>query len=392
MKAVVLAAGKGKRMRGLCSTLPKPMLPIANRPIVTVTLDRLRSMGIEELGLVVGHEQERLRSLLGSAPPEGPAITYIAQDRPLGTGHAVALCEDFVAGQPFALMWGDVLAHGANYPRVADRFDQGDCEAVLTVIRVPDASTTAAVDVDRGFVTGITEKPPLGSRPNAFANAGIFIWPPAIFDTLRGLQPSPRGEYEFTDAILRFVQSKAPIAALELQGYRENVTSPESCVRANELLLGEVLPSPPVDPPGTAGSAESVSGCRIAHGALIYEGCTLRQCTLGQDCAVGPRASLERVEIQAGATVEPGCTLGPLVSVGEGAVVRAGARLGPNVSVGPGCVVGADAQLANAILLPGSTVGDAAAVEWAMLDAGVELDAGRKLAGSANEVREVLKT
>jgi glucose-1-phosphate thymidylyltransferase len=357
LKAIILAAGHGKRMRGLCDTLPKPMLPIANRPMVSTTFSRLRSMGITHVGLVVGHEGDRLRELIGDASRFGVDVTYIWQHERLGTGHAVSLCEEFVGDEPFALMWGDVLAHGANYPLVGERYRAGDCDAVLTVIRVPDASRTAAVDVRHGFVAGIVEKPPPGTMTNAFANAGIFVWPPAIFDALRGLELSPRGEIEFTDAIARFVETDHRIAAFELTGYRMNVTDPEACIRANNLLLDEWLAPPPV-----------VAG----------------------DATVAADIAFDRAEVLAGASVGPGCTLGPLVSIGEGASIGEHCRIGPNVSVGAGCRVGPGGHLANCIVMADCTIGVGSRLSHTVIDAGAVLGDGEALTGTPEDAVEVL--
>jgi glucose-1-phosphate thymidylyltransferase len=344
-------------MRGLCNALPKPMLPIANRPMIATTFSRLRAMGITHVGLVVGHEGERLRDLIGDAAPFGVDVTYVWQHERRGTGHAVGLCEDFVGDEPFALMWGDVLAHGDNYPLIGERYRRGDCDAVLSVIRVPDASRTAAVNVRDGFVAGIIEKPPPGTMTNAFANAGLFVWPPAVFEMLRGLELSPRGELEFTDAIARFVGTDHRVAAFELHGYRKNVTDPETCIDANRLLLDELLTGPRV----------------VAETATVGEGVTF-----------------DRAEVMAGASIGAGCELGPFVSVGDGATVGENCRIGPNVSIGPRCTVGPRGRLANCIVMAGCTVGAGAQLEHTVIDAGAVLADGEAVTGTESDAVEVL--
>jgi glucose-1-phosphate thymidylyltransferase len=358
MKAIILAAGAGTRMRGFCHTLPKPMLPIANRPIIATTITRLGALGVDQVGVVVGHQGDRLRQLLGSGAQLGVEISYIWQHEKLGTGHAVSLCEDFVAGEPFALMWGDVMTHGENYARIAERYDQGDCDAVLAVFRVADACRTAAVDVADGWVTGITERPAPGTRLNAYANAGIFIWPAAMLEVVRRLERSPRGEIEFTDGIAEFVASGSRVAALELNGYRENITDPEACVRVNRLLMTEMIAPLTSEVAASARMADDVSLCEV--------------------------------EVQETATIGERCVLGPQVSVGEGACIGAGCRIGPNVAIGPGCVVGDGTALRESLLLPEATLGENVSLEYAMVDAGAKVPAGTSLAGSAEAVCDII--
>ncbi|MFO7899896.1 MAG: sugar phosphate nucleotidyltransferase [Planctomycetota bacterium] len=359
MKAVILAAGEGRRMRGLCAGLPKPMLPLANRPIITNTFDRLSSMGVDRVGLVVGHEGRRLQELMGDGRDYGMDIAYVWQEEKLGTGHAVGLSEEFVGDAPFVLTWGDVVTRADNYPLIAERYEAGDCDAVLTVFQVPDASATAAVDVEDGRVVGITEKPPPGTRPNAMANAGIFIWPPAIFRCLCDLQPSPRGEYEFTDAIARFVASGGRVAAHPLRGYRENVTDPETCIATNREILDELL----------------------ADGA----------CRIAPDSRRNDHVELITSEVKPGANIGRDCRVGPHVSVGENARIGPGCLIGPNVSVGPNCSVGARCELSHAILMPGCTVGPASRLSYAVVDAGLELGGRIHWQGATDRVVELLR-
>jgi NDP-sugar pyrophosphorylase family protein len=358
MKAIILAAGKGTRMRGLCRSLPKPMLPIANRPIIATTISRLGELGVDHVAVVVGHEGERLTELLGPTAPNGARITYVWQEEKLGTGHAVSLCEEFVASDPFALMWGDVMTHASNYTRIAERYARGDCDAVLTVFRVPDACRTAAVDVTDGLVTGITERPEPGTRLNAFANAGIFVWPARMFEMVRRLKKSPRGEYEFTDGIAGFVASGGRVAALELNGYRENITDPEACVRVNELLLNELVR------PDTSRLALSVD--------------------------IGDRVSFRGSDVHANAHIGRDCALGPHVSVGNDVQIGDGCRIGPNVSIGAGSVIGPGSMIGNSVLLPDTRVGRDAVLDYAMTDAGAILPDATSVIGSADGVRELL--
>jgi len=392
MKAVILAAGKGKRMRGLCSTTPKPMIPIANRPILSIIFSRLKAMGVNEVALVVGFEGQQLKKLVGDGSEYGVHVTYVWQEEQLGTGHATLLCEDFVAGESFVLIFGDILTRGDNYAAMAELFHSSSADAVLTVFSVEDPSNGAAVDVQDGRVVGIVEKPPPGTMLNAYNNAGIFIWPADIFDMIRHLELSPRGEYEFTDGIITFVNQGRRLAAYELLGYWENITDPEACIRMNQNLLLEFLPpaSPVVDPSAQTGEALRLSNCSVAAGAAIGADCRLEDSTIGEGCRIGDGVSVKHAEIGPDAVIGDGCRLAPYVSIGEGAVVESGASVGPNTAVGARCVVRADASVASTIMLDGSEIGAGSSLVHTMLAYDAKIAAGEKITGAPDKAVELL--
>lgn len=392
MKAVILAAGKGTRMRGLCNHTPKPMLPIGNRSVISLLFSRLKSVGIEEVALVIGFEGEKLQTLIGDGSRYGVKVSYIWQKEQLGTGHATLICEEFVAGEPFVLIFGDILTPAENFTEMADLFGRDDCDAVISVFTVEDPSHGGAVEVKDGLVTGLIEKPPPGSMPNAYCNAGVFVWPAEIFDLIRDLEKSPRGEYEFTDGITRFVEKGRRLRAFELHGYWENITDPETCLRMNRNVLSEILPPPSaaVDPEAEVAEGADVPECWIEAGAVIGRGCKLRGCRVAAGARLKANVKADYAEIQANATIGSGCLLGPSVSIGEGAVIEADTRIGPNASVGPGCVVRERASLTSSMMFEGAELGAGAALVNVVLDCGGKVDGGEHVTGMPDKVIEIL--
>ena len=392
MKAVILAAGKGTRMRGLCEHTPKPMLPIANRSVISLLFSRLKGVGITEVGLVIGFEGEKLQTLIGDGSRYGVKVSYIWQKEQLGTGHATLICEEFVAGEPFVLIFGDILTPAENFTEMADPFGRDDCDAVISVFTVEDPSHGGAVEVKDGLVTGLIEKPPPGSMPNAYCNAGVFVWPAEIFDLIRDLEKSPRGEYEFTDGITRFVEKGRRLRAFELHGYWENITDPETCLRMNRNVLSEILPPPSaaVDPEAEVAEGADVPECWIEAGAVIGRGCKLRGCRVAAGARLKANVKADYAEIQANATIGSGCLLGPSVSIGEGAVIEADTRIGPNASVGPGCVVRERASLTSSMMFEGAELGAGAALVNVVLDCGGKVDGGEHVTGMPDKVIEIL--
>jgi glucose-1-phosphate thymidylyltransferase len=392
MKAVILAAGKGTRMRGLCAETPKPMMPIANRPILSLIFSRLRDMGVDEVALVIGFRGEKLKELVGDGSQYGVSVTYVWQKEQLGTGQATLLCREAVGDDDFVLIFGDILTQGDNYAEMATLFNSTACDAVLTVFPVEDPSNGAAVDVKDGLVAGIIEKPKPGTILNAYNNAGLFIWPASMFELISNLELSPRGEYEFTDGIVTFIKQGQRLGAYELKGYWENISDPEACIRMNQNILTEVLPpeKQATDRSAKIGDSVRLAQCHISAAVEIGDSCRIEDSVLGHACRIGRDVSIKYAEIGVTAQIGEGCRIGPYVSIGEGAVIEPGATVGPNVSIGAGCVVAKGASLASSIILDGGQVGAGASVVHAMLIFDGAIPDGEKIAGTPNKAIELL--
>jgi glucose-1-phosphate thymidylyltransferase len=392
MKAVILAAGKGTRMRGLCADVPKPMMPIANRPILSLIFSRLRDMAVEEVALVIGFQGDKLQELVGDGSDFGVRVTYVWQKEQLGTGHATLLCREFVGDDDFVLIFGDILTQGGNYAEMATLYNGNTCDAVLTVFPVEDPSNGAAVDVRDGRVVDIIEKPKPGTVLNAYNNAGLFIWPASMFELISNLELSPRGEYEFTDGIVSFIRQGKRLAAFELKGYWENISDPEACIRMNQNVLTECLPpeKEAVDRSAKVASDVQLALSKVSAAVQVEDGCRIEDSVLGHACRLGRNVSVRYAEIGLKAELGEGCRIGSYVSIGEGAVIGAGATVGPNVSIGPGCVVGEGATISSSIILDGARVGAGASVVHAMLIFNGSIPAGEKVAGTPDQAIELL--
>jgi len=229
-KAVVLAAGRGTRMRELTAELPKPMIEVHGKPVLQHIVEGLRDAGIRDLLIVVGYRADAVRQFFADGSRCNVAIEYVTQTVQDGTGRVVDLCHDFVANRPFVLAYGDILVDPANYKRVVDLSD--DVEAILTVTRGEDVTKGGAVFVnDQMDVIDLREKPKPGEPMSRWYNAGLYTFRPSIFDFTAKLRRSPRGEYELTDAIRDLAQSGKRVRALELTGEWADVRDPETLAR-----------------------------------------------------------------------------------------------------------------------------------------------------------------
>jgi len=231
-KTVVLAAGRGTRMRELTADFPKPMIEVRGKPVLQHIVEGLRDAGIGELLLVIGYRADVVRNFFGDGSPYNIAIQYTTQTVQDGTGRVVDLARDFVGNRPFILAYGDILVDSENYKRVLDLPD--DVEAFLTVTRGEDVSKGGAVFLnDEMHLVDLREKPKPGEPTSHWYNAGLYAFRPSIFEFTSKLNPSPRGEYELTDAIRDLAQSGKKVKALELTGEWADVRDPEILAKLN---------------------------------------------------------------------------------------------------------------------------------------------------------------
>jgi UDP-N-acetylglucosamine diphosphorylase / glucose-1-phosphate thymidylyltransferase / UDP-N-acetylgalactosamine diphosphorylase / glucosamine-1-phosphate N-acetyltransferase / galactosamine-1-phosphate N-acetyltransferase len=231
-KAVILAAGRGTRMREMTAELPKPMLEVRGKPVLQYIVEGLRDAGVRKFLIVVGYHADVVRNFFGDGARYSVDLEYATQVTQDGTGRVVDLAKDFVANTPFILAYGDILIDPANYERIVDLSD--GAEAIVSVTRGEDVSKGGAVFVnERMELVDLREKPKPGEPTSPWYNAGLYAFRPSIFEFTARLKPSPRGEYELTDAIRELAQSGNRVQALELTGDWADVRDPEILARLN---------------------------------------------------------------------------------------------------------------------------------------------------------------
>lgn len=240
MKSVILAAGKGTRMKGLTSELPKPMLPVQGKPILEHIVDGLSSAGVRELCIVTGWRADAIEDHFGDGSRLGTEIAYAHQAVQDGTGKAPEAAKDFVGSDPFLLTYGDILVKPDTYRRMLARWAEAEFNGLTTVTAGEDVTKGAINFFDETFcLRRLVEKPSaeqlrvlrtegwLKDGDPAWYNAGIYIFDPRLFEFTAQLEKSPRGEYELTDAIENMVRDGLRIAGLEIEGRWVDVRDPE---------------------------------------------------------------------------------------------------------------------------------------------------------------------
>ena len=220
-------------MRELTAELPKPMIEVRGKPVLQHIVEGLRDAGICKFLIVVGYKADAVRNFLGDGASYDVEIQFATQVVQDGTGRVVDLARDFAGDFPFVLSYGDILIDPANYKRVVNL--PGAAEAMITVTRGEDVSKGGAVSLNEQMeLIDIREKSRPGQTTSPWYNAGLYAFRPSIFEFIAKLQPSPRGEYELTDAIRALAQSGKKIKAFELTGEWADVRDPEVLARLNQ--------------------------------------------------------------------------------------------------------------------------------------------------------------
>ena len=236
LRGIVLAGGTGSRLMPLTKVTNKHLLPVGQKPMIFYPIEKLTAIGIEEILIVTGVEHMGdVVSLLGSGRIFNCRFTYKVQDQAGGIAQALALAENFADDYPIAVILGDNIFQ-ANIKNYADKFiaQQAGARILLKQVQYPQRFGVAEI-VD-GKVIGIEEKP---EQPKSdYVVTGIYFYDSAVFDIIRTLQPSGRGELEITHVNQAYI-AKNQLAYDIIDGWWTDAGTFESLNRANELVAKE---------------------------------------------------------------------------------------------------------------------------------------------------------
>jgi mannose-1-phosphate guanylyltransferase/phosphomannomutase len=351
-KAIVMAGGMGSRLRPLTLTRPKPMLPVANRPVMAHILEWLRGHGFSEVLVTLHYRAEDIRRAFGDGRSLGLKITYRVEEKPLGTAGSVKAAEDWIGGEPFLIASGDALTD-MDLAALRRRHQESGACLTLGLKHVPDPAQYGVVEVDdRGRVVRFQEKPGPGRAFSNLANTGIYWVEPHVLERVPLDRP-----YDWSrDVFPELLAAGLPLFGQGLDGYWCDIGSMTDYHRGQrDALEGAVR----VALPGTAIQPGIWLGpnVRVAPGAVV-EGPVLlgSGCRIERDARVGPGSILgERTIVRTGAcvwnaVVGAGCEVGPRAVVRD-CVVGEGAWIGADCSVTDGAVVGDGCGLPAAVRL-----------------------------------------
>ncbi|MEK6810335.1 MAG: bifunctional sugar-1-phosphate nucleotidylyltransferase/acetyltransferase [Candidatus Thermoplasmatota archaeon] len=338
MKAWILSAGEGTRMRPLTANLPKPLLPVAGKPFLEHTIEALREAGAQEMSVLIGWQGRRVKEAFGHGDRLGVRIDYEEQDERLGTAHAIGLARTHVKGD-FLSVNGDVVV-STNAMRGFLEFHKKVGTTVMAVAEVPNPSAFGVVELNGDRVVALEEKPK--SPRSNLINAGVYIFSDGIFELIDKTPKSSRGEYEITDTIRALMKGE------DVHGYRLpdpwiDVGRPWDLLAANEILMR-----------GIKGRIEG----EVARGAHLIG-----------EVVVEPGA-----EVLDGAYVKGPTIIGRDSEVGPNCYVR------PSTTIGRGCKVGNACEVKNSILMDGTHVPHQNYIGDSILGERCNLGAGTKVA------------
>lgn len=309
MKAVVLAAGEGVRLRPLTEKKPKNLIQVACTPILEHLIQNLTLSGIREILLVVGGKTDLIQRHFGDGKRFGASLSYVIQPAVLGTAHAIGMAKDFTHNEPFLALYGDIFVLGDAIKRVLDSFSKDSSDISMAVSSVSAPQFFGIVKVEEGYVQSLVEKPSPEAGYGNMANAGIFAFPPKIFTAIENTPKSKRDEYEITDSIELLIQSGTRVKAVELApGSWKDIGRPWDLLEANEIALKNLKPN-------LRGEIEE--GTHLA----------------------GPIVVKERARIRSGSYIEGPVCIAEDAEIGPNCYIRRYTSIGRNVRVGNGCEI-----------------------------------------------------
>ncbi|HEY50620.1 MAG TPA: NTP transferase domain-containing protein, partial [Dehalococcoidia bacterium] len=309
-QAVILAAGEGQRLRPFTVNRPKVMLFIAGKPILQYVIEALAQKGIRDIALVVGYHKEQVLDYFGSGESFGVDLTYVTQERQLGTAHALAQAKKAIKSD-FLVLPGDNLIAADTI----DRFAAIEPEAVL-IKKVDNPMRYGVVNVQRGTVKEIVEKPE--EAASNLVSTGIYSFSKAIFDFV---EP----QLDLPDVVNRMIEQGGKIRALETEGAWLDAIYPWDILNLNAAILQQSQ----AKTGGTIEAGVSVKGqVSIGKGTVIRSNSyILGPAVIGDGCEIGPSVCIF-----------------PATSIGNNVVISPFTELknsviGNDVSIGPGSIM-----------------------------------------------------
>ena len=303
MKALIASGGRGTRLRPITHTRNKHLIPIANKPILHYAIEAVASAGIRDVVIVVNADNDEVQHVIGTGERWGVRITYVPQAQPGGLAQVVALAEPAIGKDKFIFYLGDNMVVG-GVKRFIDEFEASRCNCFLTLSRVPDPERFGVPEIRDGRIVSVEEKP---QHPKSdYAVAGIYLYDHHIFEAVRSITPSPRGELEISDAHQYLIDRGLTVGFTEITGWWKDTGKPNDLLEANRLILDNIAP----DIRGSVDSRSHVAGkVIVADGAkivnsvirgpaIIGTGCVIEDSYIGPFSSIGDSTQVRKSEIE----------------------------------------------------------------------------------------------
>lgn len=316
MKAVILVAGKGTRLRPLTDNTPKPMLNVGGRPLLEWMLMRVKEAGIIEVLLITNYQEDKFIDYFGNGSKHGLKISYKTQEETLGTANAFGQAMEWVGYNEFLALYGDHFLSEGVLKSLVDAHREG--EVTASALYVEDPSQYGAFELMGDLITKVVEKPEPGTEPSNYANVGSYIFPPKVFSYIEKTPLSPREEYEITDTMQLMIDDGIAIRKHDIK-------------TADWLDIG--LPWTLLE-----ANRRSMEGIEYRIDGVVEDGVTIN----------GPVWIKNGARIRSGVYIEGPVVIGEDADVGPNCYIRSATCLGDNTRVGNAC------EIKNSILGEGT--------------------------------------
>lgn len=340
MKALILAGGRGTRLRPLTYRIPKPIIPVVNKPLLAHQIELLKRAGLTEIILAVHYQAEQIKKVLGGGEGLGVKLIYSIEEKPMGTAGAVKNARKFFDDEVLVVFNGDVITQ-IDLREVLNFYHQKKARVVIVLTPVADPSHYGLVITDKeNRVEKFLEKPSRDQITTNNINAGIYILDPKVFDCW-----TESAEFSFERELFpRLLAKGVPFLAYLNQGYWLDLGSPQKFLEAHfDIMRGKVNFSP--------------AGRQISPGVWLGEGIYFEDKNYRP---VGPVVLGEGCQLKKGSRLGALTTLGREVMVGAGSIIEKSVVLnrtviGQNVTVRDS-IIGEDVVLEDEVVIEGGLI------------------------------------
>lgn len=305
MKGLILHGGSGTRLRPLTYSGPKQLIPVANKPVSQYALEDMISCGVDDVAIILGQTYpELVREHYGNGSKFGVRITYFDQEKPGGIAQAIGLCEEFIAKDDFVVYLGDnMLQHGVA--EFSTKFLTGHFDAMVLLKEVDNPSVFGVAELDaNGRLVRVVEKPK--EPPSHYAVVGVYFFRPSVFDSIKSLKPSWRGELEVTDAIQSLIDRGLSVGHSVVDGWWFDTGKKDDILKVNALVLdqraradmiGEATNSR-VDGRVQVGKRSRIVNSTVRGPVIIDEDCLVENSTIGPHTSIGKKSRIVNCHIE----------------------------------------------------------------------------------------------
>ncbi|MDR2966856.1 MAG: NTP transferase domain-containing protein [Methanobacteriaceae archaeon] len=342
LKAIILSAGEGTRMRPLTLTKPKTMLPVAGKPIIQYNIEALRDSGVTDILLIVNYKESIVKDYFKDGEDFRVKISYKTQKELLGTANAIEYGKDFV-DDTFVVLNGDIILDSDLIKNILNEYLNHKVDTLMVLKEVENPSHFGVVETENNFVKNIVEKPNLKEAPSKLVNTGVYIFNKSIFDKIAKTTKSQRGEYEITDSLTMQISEGQIVRGFETDKEWIDIGRPWELIEINEILLEEIK--------------TNIKG-KVENGAYIHG-----------DVFLG-----EGSVIRSGVYIEGSVYIGKNCDIGPNSYIRGNSYFGDNVKVGNAV------EIKNSIIMENTNVNHLSYVGDSVIGSNCNIAAGTNIA------------